>query len=231
MAIQDFYSPSNAMQISPQMQLNQLAMQLAGLQNSFASNQQAVQPIPGRISGDKLVRLNGMEGVQAYMRQMAPNSRDVGFDENDDIMYIMRTDSANYPSVTKYRFTEIVDAEPVQLQQIAIETANNNYETAQLINNQTNQMLQQNNTNLINAIQGFNQVNQNIASLSQQIGQLGYHMDQCCCEIKTQMLQDRLTDAQAALVAARGEISNNAQSMYILSQLGKFVPTTAAAAG
>lgn len=135
--------------------------------------------------------------------------------------------------VTQADLTNQLNAQSThaQLQQIAIETANNNYETAQLINNQTNQMLQQNNTNLINAIQGFNQVNQNIAALSQQIGQLGYHMDQCCCEIKTQMLQDRLSDAQAALVAARGEISNNAQSMYILSQLGKFVPTTAAAAG
>ena len=124
MAIQDFYSPSNAMQISPQMQLNQLATQLAGLQNSFAANQQNVQPIPGRISGDKLIRLNGMEGVRAYMRQMAPNSRDVGFDENDNIMYIMRTDSANCPSVTKYRFTEIVDAEPVQPQYVTLEEFN-----------------------------------------------------------------------------------------------------------
>lgn len=135
--------------------------------------------------------------------------------------------------VTQADLTNQLNAQSThsQLQQIAIETANNNYETAQLINNQTNQMLQQNNANLINAIQGFNTVNQNIAMLSQQIGQLGYHMDQCCCEIKTQMLQNRLDDAQAALVAAQGEISNNAQSMYILSQLGKFVPTTAAAAG
>lgn len=132
--------------------------------------------------------------------------------------------------VTQSDLTSQLNAQSIngQLQQIAVETANNNYETAQLINNQTNQMLQQNNTNLINAIQGFNQVNQNIAALSQQIGQLGYHMDQCCCEIKTQMLQNRLDDAQAALVAANNTISNANQSMYILSQLGKFVPTTAA---
>lgn len=113
-----------------------------------------------------------------------------------------------------------------QLQQLAVETANNNYETAQLINNQTNQMLQQNSTNLINAIQGFNQVNQNIAALAQQISQLGYHMDQCCCEIKTQMLQNRLDDANAALVAAQNNISNANQSQYILSQLGRFVAWT-----
>ena len=106
-----------------------------------------------------------------------------------------------------------------QLNALGIETANNNYETAQLINNQTNQMLQQNNTNLINAIQGFNTVNQ-------KIDQLGYHLDQCCCEIKTQMLQNRLDDANAALVAANNNISNANQSQYILSQLGRFVAWT-----
>ena len=105
------------------------------------------------------------------------------------------------------------------LRDILLSSANNNYETAQLIMGQSNQMMQQNNTNLINAIQGFNQ-------LGQKIDQLGYHMDQCCCEIKTQMLQDRLSDAQAALVAAQGNISNANQSQYILSQLGRFVAWT-----
>lgn len=102
------------------------------------------------------------------------------------------------------------------LRDILLSSANNNYETAQLIMGQANQMMQQNNTNLINAIQGFNQI-------GQKIDQLGYHMDQCCCEIKTQMLQNRLDDAQAALVAAQGSISNANQSQYILSQLGRFV--------
>ena len=114
-----------------------------------------------------------------------------------------------------------------QLQNLAVETANNNYETANLINAQTNQMLQQNNTNLINAIQGFNTVNQNMsmqnAQVQQQIADLGYHMDQCCCEIKTQMLQDKLDSTQAALLAAQNAISNANQSQYLLSQLGRFV--------
>lgn len=107
---------------------------------------------------------------------------------------------------------------------------NNNYETARLISEQTNTILQQNNTNLINAIQGFNQVNQNIAaqgaSISQSIAQLGYQLDQCCCSIKTQMLQDRLSDTQAQLVAAQGAISNANQSQYLLGQLGRFVAWT-----
>lgn len=117
-----------------------------------------------------------------------------------------------------------------QLQSLAVETANNNYETAQLISAQTNQMLQQNNTNLINAIQGFNQVNQNMTAqtnqLSQQIAQLGYQMDQCCCSIKTQMLQDKLDSTQSALVAAQNAISNANQSQYLLGQLGRFVAWT-----
>lgn len=105
------------------------------------------------------------------------------------------------------------------LRDVLLSSANNNYETAQLINNLLTQMLQQNNTNLVNAIQGFNQV-------SQKIDQLGYHLDQCCCDIKTQMLQNRLDDTQAALVAAQGNISNANQSQYILSQLGRFVAWT-----
>ena len=116
------------------------------------------------------------------------------------------------------------------LQTLAVETANNNYETAQLINAQTNQMLQQNNTNLINAIQGFNTVNLNIQNqtnvLAQKIDQLGYQLDQCCCSIKTQMLQDRLADAQATNVALQGTISNANQSQYLLGQLGRFVAWT-----
>ena len=123
--------------------------------------------------------------------------------------------------VTSAELTNQLNAQSTQnqLQQLAVETANNNYETALLINNQTNQMLQQNSTNLINAIQAFNQ-------LGQKIDQIGYHMDQCCCEIKTQMLQNRLDDANAALVAANGNISNSNQSQYILSQLGRFVAWT-----
>ncbi len=69
------------------------------------------------------------------------------------------------------------------MQQILLSSANNNYETAQLINGQTNQLMQQNNTNLINAIQGFNTLTQTITGQTNQImgaiSQLGYQLDQC----------------------------------------------------
>jgi hypothetical protein len=116
------------------------------------------------------------------------------------------------------------------LQSLMVETANNNYETAQLINQQTNAMLQQNNTNLINAIQGFNTVNQNIQNqtnvLGGQLMQLSAQLNECCCSIKTQMLENRLDDTQRQLAVAQDNISNYNQSQYLLGQLGRFVAWT-----
>jgi hypothetical protein len=102
------------------------------------------------------------------------------------------------------------------MQQLLLSSANNNYETAQLINQQTNALMQQNNTNLINAIQGFNAVNVSLQNIMAK-------MDSCCCEIKTQMLQDRLADTTAAKVALQNEISNYQQSQYLLGQTGRWV--------
>ena len=105
---------------------------------------------------------------------------------------------------------------------------NNNYETANLINQQTMAMMNQNNSNLINAIQGFNTTNQAIAngfnSVNQNIADLGYKMEKCCCDIKTQMLENRLQDAQTALLTSQTNNIVNAQSQYLLSQLGTYTP-------
>lgn len=103
------------------------------------------------------------------------------------------------------------------IQDVLLSSANNNYETARLISDQSAQMMSQNNANLINAIQGFN-------TLGSKIDNLGYQLEQCCCSIKTQMLEQRLDDAQAALVTAQGAISNANQSQYLLSMLGSYTP-------
>lgn len=103
-----------------------------------------------------------------------------------------------------------------QLQQIALSSANNNYETAQLIGNQTRDLMQLNYTNQINVVQGFN-------ALQQQIAQIGFQMDQCCCSIKTQMLQDKYENLENLYRTAQNEISNAQQSQYILSALGRYV--------
>lgn len=115
---------------------------------------------------------------------------------------------------------------------IQLSSANNNYETAQLINNQSMSMMNQNNTNLLAAINGFNAVTQNMTSgfnsVNQNIADLGYKMDQCCCSIKTLMLENRLQDTQAALLSSQTANLINGQSQYLLSQLGSYVPTGAA---
>ena len=119
-------------------------------------------------------------------------------------------------------------------QSLLLSSANNNYETARLIDNQSMAMSNQNNTNLINAIQGFNQVNQNIAagfnSVNQNIADLGYKMDQCCCSIKTMMLENRLQDVQVALQNQQNIAVNQNQSEYLLSVMGSWTPKAAAAA-
>ena len=118
------------------------------------------------------------------------------------------------------------------LGQISLSSANNNYETAQLISNQNMQMMNQSNSNLINAIQGFNQISSSVqggfSNLSAQIADLGYKMENCCCGIKTMMLENRLQDTQASLLSSQTANLINGQSQFLLSQLGSYVPTGAA---
>lgn len=118
----------------------------------------------------------------------------------------------------------------LQLNNLTEQVADNKFSMAQAINQQTAEIQAQNNANMINAIQGFNNLGLQITNqtnvLSSQIQNLSAQMNQCCCEIKTQMLQNRLEDAQAKIVAQQAEISNAQQSQYILSQLGRFVAWT-----
>ena len=113
-------------------------------------------------------------------------------------------------------------------QNILLSSANNNYETARLIDNQSMAMMNQNNSNLLAAINGFNATNQAIAngfsSVNQNIANLGFKMEECCCSIKTMMLENRLQDTQIALQSANTVNAINAQSQYLLSQLGSFTP-------
>ena len=115
-----------------------------------------------------------------------------------------------------------------QLTNGLLSSANNNYETAQLISNQNMQMMSQNNANLVNAIQGFNQISSAVqggfSNISAQIADLGYRMENCCCSIKTQMLENRLQDVQAQLVVSQNANALASQNQYLLSQLGTYTP-------
>lgn len=113
------------------------------------------------------------------------------------------------------------------LNQIALSSANNNYETAQLITNQ-------NNTNLINAIQGFNNLGLQIMNQTNVIGskldQLGFNMENCCCSIKTLIKDNQIADLTNQLSQANNVAVNSAQSQFLLSQMGKWVANAPAAA-
>jgi hypothetical protein len=114
------------------------------------------------------------------------------------------------------------------IQNILLSSANNNYETARLVENQTMQLVNQNNTNLINAIQGFNNLGQQIMSQTNTLGskldQLGYQMENCCCSIKTLIKDNQIVDLTNQLNQANNVAVNSAQSQYLLSQLGKWTP-------
>ena len=114
------------------------------------------------------------------------------------------------------------------IQNVLLSSANNNYETARLVDNQTMFLTNQNNTNVLTAINGFNAVNQNIASgfadVRQGMASLGAQLNECCCSIKTLMLENRLQDTQIALQNAQNVAVNAEQSQYLLGQMGKWTP-------
>lgn len=131
--------------------------------------------------------------------------------------------NAAYATMADINASNAWQTSQLNQQSILTSSMNNNYETARLISDQTQTYLNQNNNNLLAAIQGFNTTNQAIsagfAQTAQAIADLGYKMESCCCSIKTQMLQDRLQDTQFALQNANDIANNASQSMYLISQL------------
>lgn len=113
------------------------------------------------------------------------------------------------------------------LQQILLSSANNNYEAAQLITGQTNSLMQQNNTNQVNMIQGFNavtnQLMQQTNAIANKLDGLQAHMDSCCCDMKMTVMQNQLDDANRKLADAQNKNNIAAQTQTILANLGRFV--------
>lgn len=136
------------------------------------------------------------------------------------------------PPATQSDVTEAVNNQSIQqqLNSLGIATANNNFEMAKQFMDQNLSTQSLNNTNLINIIQGFNNLTQQImsqnAGLSQKIDQLGFKMETCCSDIKTQLLQNQLAEANATIVKQQTEISNQNQTNTILNQLGRWVAWT-----
>ena len=115
----------------------------------------------------------------------------------------------------------------LQLQGLSDQLAQNKFDLAQVVNGQTSELVAQNNTNLINAIQGFNNLGMQLTNqtnvLSQQLMNLDAKMSSCCCEIKTQMLQDKLEAANARNVTLQNQLSNAEQTQTILNTMGRWI--------
>lgn len=115
---------------------------------------------------------------------------------------------------------------------IQLSSANNNYETARLIDSQTMAMTNQNNTNLLTAINGYNSVTQSLAagfnSVNQNIADLGYKLDSCCCSIKTLMLERELAATSNDLQNQRNIAVNQAQSEFLLNTMGRWIANPSA---
>ena len=113
------------------------------------------------------------------------------------------------------------------IRDVLLSSANNNYETLQAINGQTMALMQQQNTNLINAIQGFNQINltnaSQFAEIRQQIAGVNSNLEACCCSIQRQMLQDKYDNLLQQYTALQNDVSNSNQTQYLLSVMGKWV--------
>lgn len=122
------------------------------------------------------------------------------------------------------------------IRDVLLSSANNNYETARLVDNQTMQMMNQNNTNMINVIQGYNNLGQQIMNqtnvLGSKLDQLGYQMESCCCSIKTLIKDNQIAELTNQLNDARNKANIADQTQLLLATLGKWVanaPATSAA--
>ena len=130
---------------------------------------------------------------------------------------------------------QAIDSQATQtgLRDVLLSSANNNYETARLVSEQTMGLMNQNNTNLLNAIQGFNSVSQQLMNqtnvLGSKLDQLGFQMENCCCSIKTLIKDNQIADLTNQLNQANNIAVNSAQSQYLLSQMGKWVANAPAA--
>ena len=113
------------------------------------------------------------------------------------------------------------------LTQILQSSANNNYETAQLINGQSQTLMEMRNTDQLAFQQAISQLMMqsanNNAQVISEIRDVGNQVKNCCCEIKTQMLTDRLADVQAEKLTLQNALSNAQQTQSILSSLGRYV--------
>lgn len=132
--------------------------------------------------------------------------------------------------VTQSELNTAINNQSVQgaLNGIASAVQQTNYETAQQFSNQNMFMQQQNNTNQLSVLEGFNNLTQQISGqtnqLSSKLDNLSFQIDKCCCDMKSTMMQQQIDNLNRDLNNAQNKIDNANQSQTILSNMGRFVP-------
>lgn len=100
------------------------------------------------------------------------------------------------------------------------------YENAQLINQMNVTQMQNSNATQMAMMNGFNGVQnslcQGFGGVQESINNLSHQMEQCCCDLKTQMLQDKYDALKNQYDQSLQAISNSVQTQNILSQLGRY---------
>ena len=101
------------------------------------------------------------------------------------------------------------------------------YENARLIEQNTVTNMQGFNQTQMGMMQGFNGVDkslcQGFGNVQDSINNLSHQMEQCCCNLKTQMMQDKYDTLNRDYQQALAAISNATQTQNILSSLGRYV--------
>lgn len=141
---------------------------------------------------------------------------------------------AGFATMADVNASNAAQTSQLNQQSILLSSERNNYETARVVTQQTESLMNQNNTNLINAIQGFNNIGQQIMNqtnvLGSKLDQLGFNMEQCCCSIKTLIKDNQIAELTNQLNNANNIAVNSAQSQYLLGQMGKWVANASATA-
>lgn len=101
------------------------------------------------------------------------------------------------------------------------------YENARLIEQNTVTNMQGFNQTQMGMMQGFNGVDkslcQGFGNVQDSINSLSHQMEQCCCNLKTQMMQDKYDTLNRDYQQALSAITNATQTQNILNSLGRYV--------
>lgn len=102
-----------------------------------------------------------------------------------------------------------------KLDQLGYGQASAGYETARMINGVERYMAETAAQSQLTMCQGF-------GGVSAAIADLGRQMQQCCCDIKSTLAQDKIESLQAKVTEQAAALGNMQQSQFILSQMGRW---------